>query len=176
MPPQPLLLSLIRVPLLEPRCQCPLIRAVPALRAILRWHALPPTSRTVPNTCTCGQRSTRSQWLGPLLRGSQCTCSDGGYQHHALARFCAKSLLLPPVVVLTQLHVHAPGSTSRAPTIGAAKTRPHEFAWNMGTMAKQQDELVMGKESACTQARARAHTQRAKLDAQRTQVLQAASP
>jgi hypothetical protein len=42
---------------------------------------------------------------------------------------------------------YAPGSTSFAPTKGAANTKPHEFAWNMGTMAMQQLELLMGMES-----------------------------
>ena len=31
-----------------------------------------------------------------------------------------------------------PGRTRRAPVIGAAKTKPHELAWNKGTRAQMQ--------------------------------------
>lgn len=37
-----------------------------------------------------------------------------------------------------------PGSTSLAPTMGAAKTMPQLLAWNMGTMARHTLELPMG--------------------------------
>jgi hypothetical protein len=33
--------------------------------------------------------------------------------------------------------------------MGAANTRPHELAWNMGTTARQHDEADSGRLSAC---------------------------
>ncbi len=45
--------------------------------------------------------------------------------------------------------VWRPGSTSLAPTAGAANGRPQPLAWNMGTATSSTSLFVRAKESAC---------------------------
>lgn len=83
----------------------------------IRLYTLSPSSHGP------GQAQARKKELHTL------TLNSASFRQHAFSRSCSQfSVHETAARKYAATNAHSPGSTSRAPTMGAANTRPHEFA------------------------------------------------